>query len=83
VNRRVLDRTLICKKRWEQLDVEKLACIEEELLGTAEDPVWIDEPGASCSASSSNNDLESVYHTCDRITVGVVGFGADDNCWFC
>jgi len=38
VNRGVLDRTLTCKKRWEQLDEEKLACIEEKLLGTAEDP---------------------------------------------
>jgi hypothetical protein len=41
VNRRILDRTPTCKKRWEQLDEEELAFIEEELLGTAEDPVWI------------------------------------------
>jgi len=42
-----MDRTPTCKRRWEHLDDEELACVEEELLGTAEDPVWVGELDAS------------------------------------
>ena len=49
-----MDCTPTCKKSWEQLDEEELAFIEEDLLGTAEDLVWIGE--SDINASGSNNE---------------------------
>ena len=68
VNRRILDRILTCRKRWEQLDEEELACIEEELLGTAEDPVWIGGPDTSISGSGSNRAVISAHPTVNIYT---------------
>jgi hypothetical protein len=41
------------------LDEEELAYIEE-LLGTADDPLWIDELDANGNAQASGSDNESV-----------------------